>query len=50
MTAAALLVKNRQPTDAEIDRAMSPVLCRCGAYGRIRAAIHDAAAQLRQGS
>lgn len=49
MAAAALLGRNRQPTDADIDGAMSGVLCRCGTYGRIRAAIHDAAAQLRRG-
>jgi isoquinoline 1-oxidoreductase subunit alpha len=46
MAAAALLARTPQPTDADIDRAMSGVLCRCGTYGRIRAAIHDAAAHL----
>lgn len=43
MTAAALLRKNAAPTDAEIDAAMSDVVCRCGTYNRIRAAVHRAA-------
>ncbi len=43
MTAAALLAKTPKPTDAEIDRAMSGVICRCGTYQRIRRAIHVAA-------
>ena len=42
MTATALLEKNPQPTDAEIDRAMAGNLCRCGTYLRIRAAIKKA--------
>lgn len=42
MTAAALLARNPAPTDAEIDAAMSKVLCRCGAYQRIRRAIRSA--------
>ncbi|HXG22585.1 MAG TPA: (2Fe-2S)-binding protein [Methylomirabilota bacterium] len=42
MAAAALLAKNPQPSDADIDAAMTNI-CRCGTYGRIRAAIHDAA-------
>jgi aerobic-type carbon monoxide dehydrogenase small subunit (CoxS/CutS family) len=44
MTAAALLAKTPKPTDAQIDDAMSPILCRCGTYQRIREAIHRAAA------
>ncbi len=44
MTAVALLAKTPKPTDAQIDDAMSPILCRCGTYQRIRAAIHRAAA------
>lgn len=48
MSAAALLSKNKNPNDAEIDAAMSGNLCRCGTYPRIRAAIKDAAAQMRQ--
>jgi isoquinoline 1-oxidoreductase subunit alpha len=48
MQAAAFLELNDTPTDDEIDRAMSGNLCRCGAYPRIRAAIHDAAARLRR--
>ena len=43
MTAAALLGKNPAPTDADIDRALSANLCRCGTYPRIRRAIHRAA-------
>ena len=47
MSAAALLQQNGAPTDADIDAAMSGNLCRCGAYPRIRAAIHDAARRIR---
>ncbi len=43
MGAAALLAEHPQPTDAQIDAAMSGHLCRCGTYDRIRAAIHRAA-------
>jgi isoquinoline 1-oxidoreductase subunit alpha len=43
MTATALLSKNRNPNDAEIDEAMSGNICRCGSYTRIRVAIKDAA-------
>jgi isoquinoline 1-oxidoreductase alpha subunit len=43
MSAVALLEKNRQPSDADIDGAMSGNLCRCATYVRIRAAIHEAA-------
>jgi len=39
MAAAALLKKTPKPTEADIDSAMSPVICRCGTYTRIRAAI-----------
>ena len=48
MSAAALLAKNKNPSDAEIDAAMSGNICRCGTYPRIRAAIKDAAAQMRK--
>ncbi|MGV6803286.1 MAG: (2Fe-2S)-binding protein [Ruegeria sp.] len=48
MQAAALLAENPAPTDAEIDEAMQGNLCRCGTYPRIRAAIHDAAAKLKE--
>lgn len=47
MSAAALLAKNKNPSDADIDMAMSGNLCRCGTYGRIKAAIKDAAAIMR---
>jgi isoquinoline 1-oxidoreductase alpha subunit len=43
MSAAALLKINPQPSDADIDAAMSGNICRCGTYPRIRAAIHLAA-------
>lgn len=43
MSAVALLVKKPNPTDLEIDDAMSGNLCRCGTYQRIRKAIHRAA-------
>ncbi len=42
MSAAALLAKNQQPTDAEIDDALAGHICRCGTYSRIREAIKDA--------
>lgn len=42
MTAAALLKKNRTPTDEEIEEAMNGNLCRCGTYVRIRAAVKTA--------
>ena len=44
MQAAALLATNPDPTDEDIDTAMSGNLCRCGTYQRIRQAIHKAAA------
>lgn len=46
MNAAALLQKNPHPSDADIDNAMSDVLCRCGTYQRIRKAIHRAAEEV----
>ena len=42
MAAAALLERKPQPTDADIDEAMTNI-CRCGTYQRVRAAIHRAA-------
>jgi isoquinoline 1-oxidoreductase alpha subunit len=45
MSATALLAKTPQPTDADIDAAMSGNLCRCATYARIRSAIHTAAAK-----
>jgi len=44
MAAAALLKEKPQPTDAEIDKAITNI-CRCGTYTRIREAIHRAAAK-----
>ncbi|MCV3274302.1 (2Fe-2S)-binding protein [Roseobacter sinensis] len=49
MQAAAFLEAQPDPTDADIDAAMSGNLCRCGSYTRIRAAIKSAAAALRAG-
>jgi len=43
MSAAALLERNPNPSDSDIDVAMSGNICRCGTYTRIRAAIHRAA-------
>ena len=41
--ATALLAEHPKPTDAQIDEAMNGILCRCGAYKRIREAIHHVA-------
>ena len=43
MSAAALLASNPNPSDADIDTAMAGNICRCGMYGRIKAAIKTAA-------
>jgi isoquinoline 1-oxidoreductase subunit alpha len=48
MQAAALLAETPDPTDAQIDEAMSGNLCRCGTYPRIRAAVQDAANRLKE--
>lgn len=45
MAAASLLAQHPQPSDHEIDAALSGVLCRCGTYQRVRQAIHRAADQ-----
>jgi isoquinoline 1-oxidoreductase subunit alpha len=50
MSAAALLAKHPNPTDQEIEVAMSGNLCRCGTYTRIREAIHKAASMHRRES
>ena len=42
MTAAALLERNPNPDDEDIDNAMKMNLCRCGTYDRIRKAIYTA--------
>lgn len=49
MAAAALLRQSRDPSDADIDRAMDGNLCRCATYARIRAAIKLAAQGLAGG-
>ncbi len=43
LTAVALLATKPRPTDADVDTAMSGILCRCGTYDRIRRAIRRAA-------
>jgi isoquinoline 1-oxidoreductase alpha subunit len=48
MSAAALIDRNADPTDADIDRAMQGHLCRCGTYVRIRAAVKRAG-EIRRG-
>jgi isoquinoline 1-oxidoreductase alpha subunit len=50
MSAAALLARNRNPSDAEIEQAMAGHICTCGTYNRIRKAIHTAAATMRKGA
>jgi len=47
MSASALLAGNKNPSDADIDAAMSGNICRCGTYARIKAAIKTAAAEMR---
>jgi len=50
MSAAVLLRENPNPTDQDIDDAMSGNICRCGTYQRIREAIHKAAAMQTEGA
>ena len=49
MSAAVLLREKPQPTDEDIDEAMTGNICRCGTYPRIRKAIHRAAATMSKG-
>ena len=49
MSAAVLLSKNANPTDKDIDLAMSGNICRCGTYPRIKKAIHTAAKLQKEG-
>jgi isoquinoline 1-oxidoreductase alpha subunit len=49
MSACSLLQQNPNPSDAEIDAAMSGNICRCGMYQRIKKAIHRAAAAPKGG-
>src|SRR5574342_1053922 len=48
LSAAALLAKSKNPSDAEIEKAMEGHICTCGTYNRIRKAIHTAAAMMRK--
>jgi isoquinoline 1-oxidoreductase alpha subunit len=50
MQAASLLAEVPDPTDRDIDDAMSGNLCRCGTYPRIRAAVKAAARAMREGA
>jgi isoquinoline 1-oxidoreductase alpha subunit len=50
MSAAALLAKNKSPSDVEIEQAMAGHICACGTYNRIRKAIHAAAATMKKGA
>ena len=47
MAAAALLASNPKPSDKDIDEAMTNI-CSCGTYQRIRAAVHQAAGQMKK--
>src|SRR5712691_418382 len=49
MAAAALLAAHPDPSDADIDAALTGNLCRCGTYQRIRAAVHRAAVFAKEG-
>ena len=49
MSAVALLARQPDPTDADIDASMSGNICRCGTYQRVRKAIKLAAARMRKG-
>ena len=49
MAAAALLTENARPSDDDIDAAMTNI-CRCGTYNRVRAAIHEAARSIGEGT
>ncbi len=50
ISAAALLARNPTPTRQEINAALDPHLCRCGAHGRIVRAVERAAAAMRAGA
>jgi isoquinoline 1-oxidoreductase alpha subunit len=49
MSAVALLKEKANPTDDDIDTAMSGNICRCGTYPRIRQAIHRASEIMKEG-
>ena len=50
MSAAALLAAKPDPSDADIDAALTGNICRCGTYQRIRAAVHRAAVLAKEGA
>ncbi len=49
MSASSLLASNANPSDSDIDNAMSGNICRCGTYPRIRAAIKEASSAMQAG-
>lgn len=49
MSAAALLESTPEPSEADVDRVLGGHICRCGTYGRIRAAVHRAADEAADG-
>ena len=49
MSAAVLLREKPNPSDADIDQAMTGNICRCGTYPRIRRAVHRAAEMMGKG-
>ncbi len=48
MAAYALLLKNPDPTDKEIELAMSGNLCRCGAYPKIKDSVKEASNKIKK--
>lgn len=48
MTAAAMLIKDKKPSEATINEVMSNVLCRCGTYHRIKKAIYTAIEEINK--
>jgi aerobic-type carbon monoxide dehydrogenase small subunit (CoxS/CutS family) len=49
MTASALLKRNKNPDDEDINNAMKMNICRCGTYQRVRKAIHTASKEIKNG-
>ena len=50
MSATALLQSNPNPSDEDIEGAMTGNICRCGTYNRIKTAIHSASSKIKEGS
>ncbi len=49
MTASGFLLRNKNPTDEDIDNAMRMNICRCGTYPRLKKAIKSAAKEIQNG-